>query len=485
MTIALLPAFGISWLLGYLTVRFFLIPQEPRWADLLLRISLGAGVGIGISGSLYFLIWLVRPSTTALVVAELAAAVGLWAAARRSRRSPAALRPAGTTAAAQRGFAGTWVLVAAVLLGLALAASAFVDASRAKPHGEWDAWAIWNLRAKFLVEHDASWKGAFSPLLIRTHSDYPLLTSAYVARCWNYMGATVSTLAPIGLAGLFALCTFGLVVSALAVLRGPASGLLGALLLLGSPVFLWQSAWQYADIPVGFFFLSALVVLLLAGALPEHEPKLLALAGIAASFAAWTKNEGLLFLPAVACCFGAIALRFSIRRIGYFLAGAAPVLLVTLYFKLALAPAIDPLLAQGAASAGHKLAQFSRYSRIVSAFGTELVSFGPGIANPLVTLVVLALCLKPRFGGRLRGWLVSAGLTLAVVFMGYFFVYVMTPSDLAWHLSSSLNRLLVQLWPSFVFFCLAALHSPEETAIMERTKSEAPREKQRKKAARG
>lgn len=35
--------------------------------------------------------------------------------------------------------------------------------------------------------------------------------------------------------------------------------------------------------------------------------------------------------------------------------------------------------------------------------------------------------------------------------VGYFFVYILAPAELAWHLGSSFDRLLLQLWPIVVF----------------------------------
>jgi hypothetical protein len=46
-------------------------------------------------------------------------------------------------------------------------------------------------------------------------------------------------------------------------------------------------------------------------------------------------------------------------------------------------------------------------------------------------------------------------LTLA----GYFFIYLITPRDIYWHLRFSLNRLFLQLWPSAIFLFFVALGS--------------------------
>lgn len=59
----------------------------------------------------------------------------------------------------------------------------------------------------------------------------------------------------------------------------------------------------------------------------------------------------------------------------------------------------------------------------------------------------LALYFRRRLPGRLpreARFLVPA---LGIVLAGYASVYALTPHDLAWHLETSLGRLLLQLWP--------------------------------------
>ena len=53
--------------------------------------------------------------------------------------------------------------------------------------------------------------------------------------------------------------------------------------------------------------------------------------------------------------------------------------------------------------------------------------------------------------------------------VGYFFVYVLSPHDLAWHLESSLSRLLLQLWPLAIFAYFAVVRSPEQALIPKST----------------
>jgi hypothetical protein len=45
--------------------------------------------------------------------------------------------------------------------------------------------------------------------------------------------------------------------------------------------------------------------------------------------------------------------------------------------------------------------------------------------------------------------------------IGFGLVYLTTSETLAWHLSSSAGRLLLQLWPSAVFLAFLAACPPE------------------------
>ncbi len=79
---------------------------------------------------------------------------------------------------------------------------------------------------------------------------------------------------------------------------------------------------------------------------PRGSKGLLSLAGLTAGFAAWTKNEGMLFVFAAVVALTAATLfkrgfRNSVRTLGLFLIGLIPVLLVIFYFKARYAPPND------------------------------------------------------------------------------------------------------------------------------------------------
>ena len=91
-----------------------------------------------------------------------------------------------------------------------------------------------------------------------------------------------------------------------------------ALFLLATAYFVRLGGDQYADIPMGFFILSTAVLLMLseATAATGGSKGLLSLAGLTAGFAAWTKNEGVLFVLAAVVALTATTLSKGASEIG-------------------------------------------------------------------------------------------------------------------------------------------------------------------------
>ncbi len=184
------------------------------------------------------------------------------------------------------------IFVAALVAGLLGIAGMLV----LEPHGGWDAWAMWNWKARYLFRSGSQWRNAFAPGA--PHPDYPLLLSAANARCWTYLGRDPLWIPQlVGVA--FTMAAVGLLTAGVARLRGPNQGWLAGLSLLGTVRYLSHGAALYADVPLSFFLLATLLLLALHDAGERPAPGLLVLAGLAAALAAWTKNEGLMFLAIV------------------------------------------------------------------------------------------------------------------------------------------------------------------------------------------
>ena len=84
----------------------------------------------------------------------------------------------------------------------------------------------------------------------------------------------------------------------------------------------------------------------------------------------------------------------------------------------------------------------------------RLMGFGSGPGHPFVLLAFLALTVSPagckRYGSPV--WISS--VAVGGMFLSYLGVYLISPLDLSWHLQSSLDRVLLQIWPCFLLlFC--------------------------------
>jgi hypothetical protein len=461
---------ALVWLMGFGLVRW-MFPAPLRWSlHNLLLVSVSAGVGIGIASSLYFLsLAILGPKILILVGVEgvaLAAACALGILVKRR----------GTLLDWAPSPPCPWYLTAAFGVALASAATMFVFYALNKPHGEWDAWSIWNLRARFLFRAGEFWRDAFSNQIAWSHPDYPLLLPGIVAMCWTLARAE-STLVPGAVAFLFTFGAAGLLVSTLGILRGKAQAMIAGIVLLGSVSIVVNGANQYADIPLSYFILATLGLLCLQERYPE-DLRFSILAGLTAGFAAWTKNEGLLFVVAVIAARAWAMVRYGdrtavTRQLLKLAIGLLPPLAVIAFFKIRLATANDLLARQPHQIVAH-LADIGRWIYALEAY----VKAAFRIGNFLIPIIlVLALYwylvrfkVEPRDRPALATILLALGLTAA----GEFAIYVALPGDEVWQINTSLERLLLQMWPSGLLAFFLAVNAPQlarQTKAVEKGKT--------------
>ncbi|SRR6266567_1052866 len=435
--------------------------QLPLESDLLLKVSL-APCGFGLFSIIFFLC--LPLSFSSLILAEIAL-LGLLVASlfwARSRRATVA------TAKVRRGKTAGWVHTGLLgSFGVSVIASLYSAVARMKanPHGlGWDAFAIWNLHARFLYRGGPDWKDGFTPLIQWSHPDYPLLLPAGVAHFWKY-GGNDSPLVPGIVALIFTFSTVGLVFSSLSTLRGRSQGFLGGMVLMGTPFFAEQGSSQYADVPLGFFFLATIVLLCLQDDPARRGSGLMAMAGVTAGFAAWTKNEGLLFLSVIVLAHLVMFVRRGMnsrkQSLWPMLTGILPLLVIIGYFKLRVA-ATGEMFSDGNAIL-HKLLTASRYWETARWFGKELFLFGHWWLVPgTVMLAGYYFLVGKKARGVSESGVRSSTIALGFTLAGYFAIYIITPYDLHWHLRYSLNRLFLQLWPSAIFLFFMLVRTPEQ-----------------------
>jgi len=443
----------LAWLIGVLCVGAFWPRKRSCRPDLFLILSLGLGVGLGATSGLFFAASLVSSNPLLVALAlEAGGGAGLgWMWWRR--RGPRAAAP-GSPAPANFWLVAILgsIFAQACIVSLVVAVRAY----EAEPLSNSDGWTIWNMQARFLFRGGDDWPRVLqAPQILWTHPDYPLLVPASVARGWAFVGRDVPFVAGL-VSTLLAVATVGLLVSAVARLRGAAVALAGGLVLLGTPFFLTFASNQHADIPLSFYILATLVLMAVRARRTMDSPRspgLDLLAGAAAGMAAWTKNEGILFVVVaggVWICHEAIW--GSRRALGAFLGGLVVTLLPVLYFKIALAP-VNDIVASAPWSRWQSMWDGARHRLILASLWRDLGRFGEWSIAPFLVMLLPLLGRGWRRLGR-REW--SVGLMVGLMLLGFYGVYLLTHWDLASHLDSSLVRLLLQLWPAAIFFwCLA------------------------------
>jgi len=450
--------------------------RSPIFSDLLLKLFLSFGFGLGIFSVVFFLSLLLHITRLVLLDLGVLALFLVSLLLFRTRSSHAVETTTNTTEPAS-WFHRLLAVAFAIALGAALYAA--VMRTLAYPNGDgWDAFSIWNLHARFLFLGGLHWRDGFSPLIPWSHPDYPVLLPAAIAHFWAYFGHDTPTIpCVIGLALTFS--TVGLLFSALSILRGRTAALLGAIVLLTTPSFIQLGTSQYADEPLSFFMLATVGLLCLHDNRAQQDRSndsfgLLALAGLAIGFAAWTKNEGLLFLCAILMARFVVLARREHRprisgesggarfsRLAPVLLAAAPVLLLVIYFKHAIAPPGD--LFSDLATIVHKLLSPPRYWAVIKWYVKEFFRFGRWLLIPVPVLMLgyyfalgEAKSVPHSFSFRV------CRLALALALAGYFAIYIITPYDIYWHLRFSLDRLFLQLWPSTIFLFFLSVPLPEK-----------------------
>ncbi|HLJ12583.1 MAG TPA: phospholipid carrier-dependent glycosyltransferase [Planctomycetaceae bacterium] len=462
----LLPCWGASALIA---AGMRHVPRN--WATCLLRFCLSVGVGAGLSSCTYFL-WLVafgRPQGAYLAVETLFWCLVVFVCrANLQSATNAAVASNNRSSLCEsqdrvlnRTIAGLFATI------LAIALAGLAGQALAHPEGGWDAWAIWNLRARFLFHLGDDWRQALDSAF--EHPDYPLLVSGSLARWWTFVGHDADWVGPFfGVA--FTLATVGAVVAAIGLRRGRNMGLLAGVVLLGTVRLLRWGASQYADIPLAFYMAATLLLLTMHDEIArERSPKagsgLLVLAGVMAGLSAWTKNEGLLFFIVVICVRATVVwfqcgLARSVRESAKVLAAAAPVLFVVLLFKSQVPAANDLAAAQGFAETTGRLLDPARHVAILKAFA----GVGIQVAHVLAAVVLIGVLLlgkRRSMANGNRDILLASGI-IGMMLAGYYVAYLATPYELDWHLATSLDRLFVQLVPMAAYAAFLQWRTPDE-----------------------
>ena len=430
--------------------------------SLVLKAFLGVGIGLGINSLSYFLYMSLFAGQHWFVAVQLATLLILTAATIRRERKQAAAwmspwRPV-RLPHMQYALLGLGGLIFLVSLG---STASYILRRR---QGDWDAWMMYNRAARFVYRDQSNWLLSFSgqmdPIF---HADYPLFLAMNIASGWDTLG-TETPHVPMVQSALFGIACAGLFVTGLACTKSIGQAALGLVILWGTPAVVNEGARELADLPLAYFFLATAVLIYLY--VLHRQRGLLVLAGISAGLAAWMKNEGSVFVIAAAAALVVPFVRQKpLRALFWYAVGLALPIAFVLYFKLFLAPPSD-VLSNGAAHSITQAVDPSRHIEILRFFAGQLIGFGGWdvIGLPVgvivVLLVYLVLAREPGAEAN-RPMAISAIALIGIQALGYYAVYVITPYDLTWHLTYSIERVFLQIFPLIAFAILNSTKTPE------------------------
>lgn len=454
MTLLSFLAYAPAIVLGTLIVHLFWPQKFP--SSVLIKASLGTGLGLGLSSILYFITLQAAPGRINMIVLQIIIIILLGVIGYFGRGMPG-ISPVRIPSLTW----GQWGWLCLFVITLALSVFVFTRYVIARPQGALDAWSIWNRAARFIHRDPENWSATLSPdLPLLRHADYPLLIPLNVAWGWDVVG-NESLRTPMMQGFLFTFSAIFLVFSAIALTRTIGQASLASIVLIAMSGIVPTGTTLIADVPLAYFILASAILMYLF-TLGNDYP-LLALSGFMAGLCGWTKNEGLIFIAV-----SAFVLMFASpsnfkKALAYYLAGLFLPLAVIGYFKL-LAPPND-LMASSDGGLFEKLLDFSRYEMIVRSFGTDI--FKPQAIFLFVYFLIMG---SGVYQAQRRGFLVLSAL-LALQVLGYGFVYLITPYDLSWHLMTSQARLLFQIIPLAVFICFGFSMEPEKIFPLEKNKN--------------
>jgi hypothetical protein len=338
------------------------------------------------------------------------------------------------------------------------------------PHGINDGVEIWNLRARFLYQSPGDWRAAFSPAI--WHADYPLLLPASVARAWFFIGSDWTGV-PILIADIFGIGLVIILTSAAWMLRGPFAGVLVGLAILSTSELVLQSMSQIADVPLACMVAITVTGWLTARRWPAAMPCAWLIVGLSLGSALWLKNEGIAFaIMGLLIIFVCERPRFCraalVQRWAHIAIGLGMFLIATAVFH-ACFPTHNDLVAGQGSSTVERVCDLSRHLEILSWLCFQLARVGPGL---LLVLAVYGTLLGRDRAGQPCSDVFAPLLLLGVQLLVCYVVYLTTPHSLTWHLKTSLDRVLLHLWPSAVLLLLLIVRTPAERLAYDATLAE-------------
>jgi hypothetical protein len=316
------------------------------------------------------------------------------------------------------------------------------------PFGEWDAWAIWNLKAKFILYGKENWRWIFNRVSWHTHPDYPLalpLINSWIA----LLDGQKLFPTPQGVAWLLSTLTGVTLYAGLSATASRPAAFCASALIFTHPYYAFLATCQYADILLAFFLLCAGILAVMV--LQKPSAWLSFLTGLFTGQLSFIKNEGLIMMLLLGVLLGlflSAGYKRAARRAVFFLGlGILITFSQTACLKLFLAPASGDII--NSLSGGPAAVDLAaRFETLKGALAGELLH---------KRWVYLWVLLAALFAAGGKNWArrenILPGLFLLIYFLVIIGVYLFTQPavDVGWWIDYSFSRICLGILPLAIF----------------------------------
>lgn len=409
-------------------------PWRWAWGWLLVQVSISLAAGF---------LWLLgAPLRWALAAPLLLLIAALLGRLTAPHREPATVSSSPATG-------DPWLRAGVLLVGLWAVLSAWSSLDLG-----WDGMAIWGLKGRTLAATDGY--PLLHPLARSSHPEYPLHLPLLAAVIAQWAGGWQDRLLPLLTA--FDVTALGLLLCHALEQRRAGRWARRCLViaLLVSPILWRELTLGKADLNVALCVAAALVGL--EAWLRGSRVADLRLAAVAVGLGAWSKQEGMAY--GVLFCLLACLLtpRHRYRRLPSALALALAIPLPWHICRWLLGIATEPF---AVGETMHQRAPIILRTMLATLARPDLWGLLWWLALP-AALWLTAVWGWQRWRGEEAGPGVERHLVLSALFLlgGLGFIvtaYLTSPYNVAWHLHTSLDRLLLQLLPTTVLVAHGAL----------------------------
>jgi len=318
--------------------------------------------------------------------------------------------------------------------------------------GGWDAWAMWNLHARFLSDAE-NWEKMLHPAMSWNSPDYPILLPAINAWLLRQFEKINPFLA-------FHLTSVVIFLSTISIFywrfrKHFILALFGLLIIASNQYFFKQFAEQQADILLG---LELLIVILLTDLFAFKHKYANILLGFVLGCILNTKNEGLIFILIYSACYGKSIFK-NFKSIGLGL-----LLPLTCYF-----------IFQGLYAPKGYMNKNTTFRLTANLFKTEryveVFEFAKKtLLKELMLIIAMLIIGISRIARQFKQSLIYLPVILAII--AYHFIFIVYDFHLEWQLTTSYSRLIIQLFLPSLYLIITFLQKNEyrENAIFQQMK---------------